>query len=220
MITGASRSPVLSSSSKYADGSSSSRCTAVTIKAWRARVTATCSRRRSSSASAPAAMRSSSRRAKSPWRSRSTSLSLPSNELRWRKFGHTPSCSPATATTSHWRPFAECTVRISTTSGRTPCAVMMSPTIDSRDSSSRNADGLEYGKRSEKRCAESKSWIIASRSRSAAAPRLPPRSAILRQAVLNFSLSLVFALSQIAHNKSSGRASFLVKTLRATRRSS
>ena len=84
----------------------------------------------------------------------------------------------------------------------------MSPTIDSRDSSSKNAAGLEYGKRSVKRWAESKSWIIASKSRSADAPRLPPRKAVLRQAVLNFSLSLVFALSQIAHNKSSARAPF------------
>ena len=91
----------------------------------------------------------------------------------------------------------------------------MSPTIDSRESSSRKADGLEYGNLSEKRCAESKSWIIASRSRSAAAPRLPPRSAVLRQAVLSFSLSLVFAFSQIAQSKSSGRASIDVNTLRA-----
>ena len=82
------------------------------------------------------------------------------------------------------------------------------------------AAGPDNGKRSEYRAALSNNCIIASRSRSAAAPRTPGRNAWLRHALDNLWPSLVSALSQIAHNSSSAVAFLFLATARAFSRSS
>ncbi|CAB4540788.1 unannotated protein [freshwater metagenome] len=163
--------------SKNCDGSSSSRCTAVTKSDCLARVSATLNRRCSSCIRPLAAMTSSWSRGISGLRLRSTNRSAPSNDERCLRLGQVPSCKPAIATKSHCRPFALCTVRISTKSGRTPLAVMTSPAISSCATSLMKAAGPDNGKRSEYRAADSNNCIIASKSRSAAAPRTPGRSA-------------------------------------------
>ena len=77
------------------------------------------------------------------------------------------------------------------------------------------AAGPERGKRSEYLAADSNNCIIASKSRSAAAPRTPGRRDCVRHAEASFCPSLAIALSHIAQSNSSARADLFRATARA-----
>ena len=140
-------------------------------------VIATCRSRRSSSINPAAAAAEISACEVKPVRIDSTSRSLPSNEPRSLRLGHAPSCNPATTTNSHSNPLAAWTVRSETTSSRAALEVMLSERIRSFRSWSIKLCGVAPWLRSTNRRADSKRMMIASRSRSACAPLLPPASA-------------------------------------------
>ena len=96
-----------------------------------------------------------------------------------------------------------------TTSSRCARAVMASLKMVSSSNSSINKPGREKGIRSLKRLADSKSCRTASRSRSAAAPRTPPRSARARSASANGAPSKSSAALQMAKSRSEISRDFL-----------
>src|ERR1035441_8997546 len=99
---------------------------------------------------------------------------MPSSAPRRRTLGQVPSCTPAISTRSHSRPLARCAVRTATAS---PCGARSaseSPAISCPDRLSRNSSAEPCGSRAVKRAAASNRATTASRSPSAAAPRVPP----------------------------------------------
>ena len=105
---------------------------------------------------------------------RSTSSSVPSREVRSRRSGHTPSCTPATQTRSHSRPLDACAVSSRTVSPATARAAPVSPGSSWAERCATKARTSADGSRSTKPAAASNSATTASRSRSATAPDGPP----------------------------------------------
>ena len=107
---------------------------------------------------------------------------MPSSEPRIRRSGQVPSWTPATTTRSHSSPLDRCAVRTATAS---PCGLRsasVSPAISWPARLSRKSRGEPGGSRAPNRLAASNSAAVASRSASAAAPRLPPAALAACQA--------------------------------------
>ncbi len=82
-----------------------------------------------------------------------------------------PSCTPASTTTSHSKPFAACAVSRRTASPRSALGAIVSAGRSWPSTWSRNTPTPAPGSRSTNRAAASKSTTMASRSRSAASAR-------------------------------------------------
>ncbi len=99
---------------------------------------------------------------------------MDSSEPRVRTSGQVPSWTPATTTRSHSSPLARWAVRTATPSPREARSASVSPTISCPAMLSRKSLGEPCGSRAVNRAAASNKATTASRSASAAAPRLPP----------------------------------------------